>query len=584
MNDEASCHESSLDPVEAIVVSSPRAKKPQDVTDDLRRLIHWLYTNNPFYVLSAALVFVGLWTSFDASGSASAAKALAASLAIYTLLLAFTAWFLIRFGNLWQDVRTLLILIVLMFLGISVSCDRPILRAVLDDAEWGVGLSIAGLAFAIVVSEALLRGIRLRLPLGYRLPYHAILALFFLYPVALRPWVGDRYSEALRWGLFGFSMLAGVLFLTLVPAIRRGAAYVADNGSPWLWPWYPWVLFVVLGLGVCLRANYLCISLHGVTGDQTIFGFYFLAPFLWAVAYLLLEAWAVSGQIWVQQLAVSLPLVMVVIALSPSPSQAQDWGFLAMFHGRLATSPLFLALLAATAFYLIAWLRGAREAFWPGLLAVAALAFCGPNTFNPSTTWGPHGVPFLLAGIALLLAGAWRKSAASCLLGAWCVVLMLWIDFRATPFAACHGAIPLHLLLICGLVVGAVFRNAVGKMIQTLGAFVLLDLALAASLLPPSALGNPPPVLLTVYPLSVAALAAAYGFFCKNPWYYASVFGSLCGWIVVPGWTLFCQARRAIVGLDYIAAGIASFLLAFLMSLMKMGFLRRLYDRWRGKK
>jgi hypothetical protein len=584
MNEDASCHESPADPLEAIVVSPHKAQKPQDVTDDLRRLLRWLYTNNPFYAISAALVFVGLWTSFDASGSASGAKAIGASLAIYTLLLAFTAWFLIRFGNLWQDVRTLLILIVLMFLGISVSFDRPILRAVLEHAEWGVGLSIAGFVFAIVVSESLLRGIRLRLPLGFRLPYYAILGLFFLYPVALRPWVGDRYSEILHWGLFGFSTLAAVLFLTLVPALRRGADYVANNGSPWLWPWYPWVLFAVLGLGVCLRANYLCISLHGVTGQDTIFGLYFLAPFLWAVAYLLLEAWAVSGQKWAKRLSLSLPLVMVAIALSPSPSRVDDWGFLAMFHGRLAASPLFLALSAAIAFYVIAWLRGATEAFLLGLLAVAALAVCGPDTFNPSTTWGPHGLPFLLTGILLIVAGTWRGSASSCLLGAWCIVLMLWIDFRETPFAVWHGAIPLHLLLICSLAVGAVFRNAVGRIIQTFGAILLLALALGASLFPPSALGNPPPVLLTVYPLSVAALAAGYGFFCKNPWYYASVFGSLCGWIVVPGWMLFSQARRTFAGMDYIVWGIASFLLAFLVSLMKMGFLRRLYDRWRGKK
>ena len=78
---------------EATVASplSHKDQKPSDVTDDLRRLIRWLYTNNPFYVISAALVFVGLWTSFDASGSASAAKALGSSLAIYTLLLAITA-------------------------------------------------------------------------------------------------------------------------------------------------------------------------------------------------------------------------------------------------------------------------------------------------------------------------------------------------------------------------------------------------------------------------------------------------------------------------------------------------------------
>ena len=89
--------------------------------------------------------------------------------------------------------------------------------------------------------------------------------------------------------MFGFCTAAGGVFLALLPAIRRGAGYVSDNGSPWQWPWYPWTLFGVIGLAVCLRAYYLCVSFHAATGSQTIFGFYFLVPFLWVVACLLLE-------------------------------------------------------------------------------------------------------------------------------------------------------------------------------------------------------------------------------------------------------------------------------------------------------
>ena len=85
-------------------------------------------------------------------------------------------------------------------------------------------------------------------------PYYLILSLFFLYPLALRPFLADPHGEALLWGLFGFSPLAGLLFLTLLPAIHRGPDYVRDNGSPWRWPLYPWVLFGVLALAVPARA------------------------------------------------------------------------------------------------------------------------------------------------------------------------------------------------------------------------------------------------------------------------------------------------------------------------------------------
>src|SRR5678816_3023293 len=91
--------------------------------------------------------------------------------------------------------------------------------------ERGRWYFVGGLAFSVALTEALLRGIRLRLPILFRLPYHLTLALFFLYPLALASVVRDPHGEALMWGLWGFAPAAGLVFLTLLPAIRRGPAY-----------------------------------------------------------------------------------------------------------------------------------------------------------------------------------------------------------------------------------------------------------------------------------------------------------------------------------------------------------------------
>src|SRR5207245_1034571 len=75
-------------------------------------------------------------------------------------------------------------------------------------------------------------------------------------------------------------------------AIRRGAGYVNDNGSPWRWPLYPWVLFGVLAAAVPARGWLLCWSMHLLSGGDSqrlIFGPYFAVPFGFAVAVLLLE-------------------------------------------------------------------------------------------------------------------------------------------------------------------------------------------------------------------------------------------------------------------------------------------------------
>src|SRR6478672_3951060 len=89
-----------------------------------RGLVRWVCTQNPFYVLSALLVCVGLWVSFGSQVHAAQSWALLSGLAGYTLLLAVTACLLVRFVGVWDDVRTVLLLAVLMFLATSVTFDE----------------------------------------------------------------------------------------------------------------------------------------------------------------------------------------------------------------------------------------------------------------------------------------------------------------------------------------------------------------------------------------------------------------------------------------------------------------------------
>ena len=239
-------------------------------------------------------------------------------------------------GRVWDDARTILLLVVAMFLAISVTFDE----ALAGNPALGKACFLGGLVFAVLVSEGLLRGIRLRLPPLYRLPYYLILSLFFLYPVALTPYLREPESPVLQWLLFGFSPLAGLAFLTLIPAIRRGPGYLAKNGSPWPYPLYPWSLFGLLAAAVCGRASYLCISLHfvgmssSVGRSDSIFGPYFLVPFLLALDVLLVEAAAVSRHRVMQRVAMAvLPgaLVLAVIGHRPDPVFR---GFLELFMER----------------------------------------------------------------------------------------------------------------------------------------------------------------------------------------------------------------------------------------------------------
>src|SRR4051812_46585561 len=164
-------------------------------------VLRWVSTSTPFYVLSAALFLAGLRLSFETLDAEAAMWGLMTGLSGYTLLLAVTACLLVRFGNVWDDVRTVLLLVVLMFLATSVTFDAVLV----ESPGRGIVCCVGGLLIAVAVSEGVLRGIRLALPPWFRGPYYLILALFFLYPLGLTPLLARPHSEVLMWGLFGFS-------------------------------------------------------------------------------------------------------------------------------------------------------------------------------------------------------------------------------------------------------------------------------------------------------------------------------------------------------------------------------------------
>jgi hypothetical protein len=134
-----------------------------------RGLLRRLYTSNPFYVISALLVFVGLRMSLDTSGTTIETWGLMVALAGYTLLLATTACLLIRLGSIWDDLRTVLLLVVMMFLALSVTFDETLT----SNPRLGIACDLVGLLFAVLVSEGVLRGTRLGLPALFRRPCSA---------------------------------------------------------------------------------------------------------------------------------------------------------------------------------------------------------------------------------------------------------------------------------------------------------------------------------------------------------------------------------------------------------------------------
>ena len=207
----------------------------------------------------------------------------------FTVLLAPMAWLVIRLGRVWNDARTLLVLVILMFVAISVSCD------------FSLAESLAGLTatrnhqFPGRFCFCLRRQRGAPLGAGHPAadpvprPLLPVSGPVLSLPCRDQPSDDPQRQPLVALGLVWFFTGGGHRRLALLPAVRRGPGYGRPNGTPWSWPWLPWTLFVVLAMAVGIRACSMLLSFHTVAGGDSIFRPYFLVPFLWAVGLVLLE-------------------------------------------------------------------------------------------------------------------------------------------------------------------------------------------------------------------------------------------------------------------------------------------------------
>jgi hypothetical protein len=543
--------------------------------------VRWICTRNPFYVISAGLFLTGLWISFKDPAEDEETWALMAGLAGYTLLLAVTACLLVRFGHVWDDVRTVLLLVVLMFLTTSVTFDEVL---VIDPLR-GTICYLGGLLLAIGVSEGILRGIRLSLPALFRVPYYLILSLFFLYPLALRPVVDPNWphSEATMWGLFLFSPVAGLVFLTLLPAIRRGPDYVEDNGSPWHWPLYPWVLFGLLALAVPARAFLFCWSMHPVALvnlHDLIFGPYFLVPFGFAVAVLILEIGLVSGRRDILWLALAIPVGLVWLAVTGQRPDPMYQEFRLFFTRRLGADPLFLTVSASAGFYAYALCRRVPLASEALTASLAAFAVVGPTTMDTREFLPPQFVPILLAALLQLGLGVWHRQSWRCLLGCG-GLLAAAVLILADASLPILGLVLFHLALLAVLIIGAVFGDALAHVLRLVGCGLVMLAGLSAIFVQP--VPFLPEWVSAAYPLVMAGVLAGYA---KLLGYWPGLlFAALVPacWLSVAAVRGYLVLRQVVKGLDYLAVSLALFALAVLISLGKSAIRVRRFQARQAK-
>lgn len=531
------------------------------------------YTHNPFYLISAALVLYGLNVAFGMSAEQAEAWNLLSILAGYTSLMTLAAVLIVRAGEVWEDARSILLVIVLLLLGLSVSFDE--ILAIMP--RRGGMFMLTGLLFALGICGTLLRLLKIRLPRLYRWPAFAIIALFFGYPMGLtllEDVVGAQGRHLVAWGIYLFPTVAGAIFLTLIPAIRKGKHYVQENGTPWGWPGFPWILFGLLGGAVVARTHMLGLSFYPAWLTGSPFQTFFLVPFLLCVGVLMLELGKVSGHRALSWAAQAIPVLGLLLCLGAAPHGRVQTDFLQTYTPA-AGPPLLLGAVLSIAFYAYAWKRGARWAEVGVVVSLLALSVTGPRTLGPGTLVAPGALP--LIGVALL--EGWRavryRSSARALAGTMALILAGVVAFRGTWFTAYSGAIPVHLAALGALAIGALFRDRLAGILEDAGAFQLCAL-FGVALIAGSATGVPARTMI-LYAAAMLTTQFGYGWLMRNRFYAIGFLTTLAGTALYVAGQLVVTLTRGGVpeGTGHVIGGAAFFLVALIISCVKADLIQK---------
>lgn len=548
-----------------------------------RRFARFLYTKNPFYLLSSAFVLVGLHLSFGAhrGGGADGLDRwlLLGSLAGYTVLSAATAFLVVRLGRVWDDARSLMLVVLLQFFTISASLDD----FCNSEPDRAPTMALLAFLFSAAVTEALLHGLSIRLPSLLRGPYYLLLALLYAYPLWISPEITHLAPEAIRWRLLLFPVCGAAGLLTLLPAARRGVWYTADSGTPWRWPLYPWTIFFFLTLGLAARSYMQCVSFDRLPGWESVFGVYFLVPLLLAVAAVVIELAGSERRFGVQIVVLLLAPALLWLAIRDGFG---DTGY-RLFYDQVTAavgSPLWLTLLGLIVLFAFAWERGTplAEAGCSALLLAATVV--GPTTFDSMTLTPLNWLPLLVLGGVQLVEGVKRRSSLRLSVATVSLAASTVLGIRELPLPAviANYAAPVvaHVAVVALGVIGATLHDWMARLLRKV-VCVGMALGVMAVVYAPRLIDLPEDSKLG-YVTAITLLAVQYWSIVRERWSLAAAVVNVGTLVTAQSWWLSGVLLHQLgpEGFVTLLVGVVCFAVAAMISAVKAGALPHLRRWW----
>lgn len=573
-----------------------------------KKLIDFLYVNNPFYLISAALFVYGLklllrpGTSpiLFQQGSVSYIEpwGLLAALAGITTLMTFTAILIVRLGQVWEDARSLILIVLLMLFAMTVSTDE-LVNQLADESDslqplaWLFGLMVC---FSICTVETVLRGLKLRLSAAFRFSLHLLLTLMIVWPIFLVPEIFEGTVSQIQQRIAIFPVVCGTMMLCLLPAVWQGSKYAQSEGCPWTWPLYPWTAFLFLLIAVCLRSYSLTMSFDVLSSSghywDTSFGLWQLTPIFMATFVVLLEIGIRENQPKLQSVCLLAAPALLVMACPWIVPWSNFSGFRSATSTMLADypSPVYCILIALILFYMRARYKKVAGAQW-GLLSMVLLStVIQPESFRQSKLIAlqPNWTSWPLFAFAAIecAVGIRQKAAGKCFLSSALLTLIMHQQLSAVPMsvvpansewaalAPWASAICLHLLLTTAILIVLVDQSAFAKILKELIAPALLLIVIATTVSITKETGD---LQAAAYVLFMTTVCLTIGRLTDWPAIkmLAQFMASVCGAALLAWGIKFASQLPLPKGSRQLVFGLMSFGIAVAISLWKAGLGRR---------
>ncbi|MGE4565452.1 MAG: hypothetical protein AB7F32_11325 [Victivallaceae bacterium] len=342
---------------------------------DIRKIGQWFWQGNPFYLVSAALALYASTILFNTENIWMETAVPVAILAGYTALCAATVTFIVRRGQVWDDARSLLFIILALPLALSASLDDKVIDRPEVSTVWMAG-SLAVVGVLIHLSK---KGLGIHFSRGTEWTSSLLLGLFFFYPLILSQLLRSNPAlpeRAIR-GIALFPLAVAVLLMPLLRQIRDGKLW-QENGTPW--PRITEWLFGIFIFAAMIRTYLFCISFYGGRGVggyrqmETGFGIWLLMPIFVAVLMLAIELSLRTGKrpLWWLFLICGTALMLII---SPAPqislSRAELVFFVAVWGGASRFLPFWLG--TAILWSYLSWRREHKAWLFAALSWIMAL-------------------------------------------------------------------------------------------------------------------------------------------------------------------------------------------------------------------